>query len=106
MKIALKIMFIHVLQANAFRFPLINMPKEFGIKPYDMDNIRSHIQKLNPFALQENKNQAEILQQYRQLKRNRLRANQKTKTFKSKNQARGSHSRRRKPLNAITAYFA
>ena len=107
MKISLKIVFLHVLQVNAFRFPLINMPKDFGIKPYDFNHIRSHIQKLNPFSLQERKNQAEILQEYRQLKRNRLRANQKTKTSKSKHQnGRGFHSRRAKQLNAITAYFA
>ena len=102
MKIALKLIFLHVLQVNAFRFPSINM-----LKDNHMDNIRSHIQQLNPFSQHEKKNQAEILQEYRQLKRSRLRANQKTKPSKSKNQnGRGFHSRGAKQLNAITAYFA
>ena len=91
MKFAMKIIFLHVLFASAFRFTPINTPKSYQ-KPNS---------NIEPFLVtrKEQPNEHTV-----RMIRSPVRANQKLKTQKSQNQ--NLHPRRRKQLNVITAYFS
>ena len=84
MKIAMKTIFLHVLLVGAFRFPSVNQSKP---NP-----------NIEPFLVRKEQTNAAT----KIMKRSPLRVNQKT----PKPQNQNLHPRRRKQLNAITAYFS
>ena len=84
MKIAI---FLHVLLVGAFRFPSLNHPKSYQ-KPNP---------NIEPFLVRKEQTNATKI-----MKRSPLRVNRKT----PKPQNQNLHPRRRKQLNAITAYFS
>ena len=90
MKIAMKLIFLHVLLVGAFRFPLVNQ-----LKPHQKPNSN-----IEPFLARKDQTKAYITT--KMTKRSPVRVNRKT----PKSQNQNLHPRRRKQLNAITAYFS